>query len=252
MGKVRVLLRHHQDGDRSVGGVGPGAADHQGSVHEAGHRLDLLESPVERPGGFHLGDGVFAREQHREFDHYRGRANPFPDAADQVGERALPGGFPVPVRRRAQRREKIRRLDEGRGDIAVQIEAGRDRHSLSHVRLDRGDQVALAIADRLDLHRAVEAEVDAVHRQRPLQSLQQLLLECLVSGALHQAVGRGAGGQSRRKLDSLLAPAVPERAGDDFVSPADVELSQARGEGGKGIGLVTDAADGDPHKVSCG
>jgi hypothetical protein len=147
------------------------------------------------------------------------------------------------------------------GHVGVQVEAGHDRHSRSDGFTNPSQNLAFAVVERLDHHRAMQVEVDAVHGHRLLQPGNQFGEDLLERGRgdLRGRAGRGPGGAGHR-----VARGAQRRdgAGGRDVCPFDraeeglavlhagpaaarFESRVVRLGGGEGVGLVLEAADCD-------
>ena len=183
--------------------------------HDVVAVLQLAQLAVKAAAG--LDEGRLRRQPGQEVELARRRGEPRAglEHALEQPRRARAGLGHVDVRVGAVGHQGVGALEHGARQVAVQIEARRDRHARPDQLAHPAQDLAFAVVVLFGHHRAVQVEVNAVHRQRGLQVLEQAAEDALegVVGDLRRGAGRGPGGADQAVAFARAAPGSRPRPG---------------------------------------
>ena len=186
-------------------------------------------------------------------------------ALDQLG-RPRPGLGHVDVGIGAEDRQGVAQRDHGRGDVAMEIEAGDQRRLRPDHPADPGQELPFSVLQVFGDHGAVQVEIDGIAVAQAREVFEDLAGDTLIG--LFGDLGRGGrlGPAQGQQLVAALARPLDE-AGDRQVDACDrlderrpagqarpsatpCEVLEGRLRRREGVGLVLKAADRDPRHDS--
>ena len=146
-------------------------------------------------------------------------------------------------------------------DIPVEVQRGDDGRLVAYHLANAAEQVALAVLDVLDDHRAVQVQQHAVDGSHIGQALQKLSLQSPPRVGIHRRRRLGERPQHGRQLEVVFLGARDKSAGarvdapmgvDDLVTPEEPAAGLrkrliGRRDGGKRARFVRDGANGNSH-----